>query len=122
MCSLTMRPLKPRRKRMRIFIRIIIKPIRLPPSTTMPAQKRYFLLLLPLLFSSLVFGQNNGLQQVKQYHTSHEQEIVNDFISFLSIPNVATDTQHIRGNADFLFSYMQSKGIEKVQLLEGDEK
>ncbi|MFL5739596.1 MAG: hypothetical protein ACJ75B_05220, partial [Flavisolibacter sp.] len=87
----------------------------------MPPINKFFFLLSGLFFSLGCYSQT-ALEKLKQYHTTHEQEIVNDFISFLSIPNVATDTEHIRKNADFLFSYMNSKGLQQVQLLEGDGK
>ncbi|HET9825598.1 MAG TPA: M20/M25/M40 family metallo-hydrolase [Chitinophagaceae bacterium] len=67
-------------------------------------------------------AQSSDLEKIRSYRHQHEFSIYNDFISFLKIPNVATDTGNIRRNADFLSQWMTVKGIGEVQLLEADEK
>jgi acetylornithine deacetylase/succinyl-diaminopimelate desuccinylase-like protein len=66
-------------------------------------------------------AQSSDLDIIRRYRQTNEQTIYDQFISFLKIPNVATDTANIRKNADFLVQAMRSKGINHVQLLESDE-
>ena len=79
------------------------------------------LLFAFLLLPVFAFAQSN-LEKIRAYREKNEQLIYNDFISFLKIPNVATDSSNIRRNADYLMTLMNSRGIEHVQLLEADEK
>lgn len=83
---------------------------------------RHTLFLLFFLHSLFAIAQTSDLEQIRSYRIKNEPAIYNDFISFLEIPNVATDTENIRKNADFLFQLMNKKGIEHVQLLEADDK
>jgi acetylornithine deacetylase/succinyl-diaminopimelate desuccinylase-like protein len=41
----------------------------------------------------------------------------NEFISFLSIPNVAIDTANLQKNTVFIMDMMKKRGIEQIQLL-----
>jgi acetylornithine deacetylase/succinyl-diaminopimelate desuccinylase-like protein len=73
-----------------------------------------------VFLSFRAFSQPEALEQVRSYRLKNESKIINDFISFLAIPNVATDTLNIRKNADFLVQFMNAKSITHVQLLEAD--
>ncbi len=83
---------------------------------------RYLLCFVSLFLSLIVIAQTSDLEKIRFYREKNEPAIYNDLISFLEIPNVATDTANIRRNADFLLQLMNSKGIEHVQLLEADGK
>src|SRR6266487_4335955 len=83
---------------------------------------RCIILFISFLISQNIFAQTAGLEKIRSYRLTNESFIYNDFISFLKIPNVATDTANIRKNADFLLQLMNAKGIDHVQLLEADEK
>jgi len=83
---------------------------------------RYLLPVVSLFFSLVNIAQTPDLEKIRIYREKNEPAIYNDFISFLKIPNVATDTANIRKNADFLTQLMNSKGIERVQLLDADSK
>jgi acetylornithine deacetylase/succinyl-diaminopimelate desuccinylase-like protein len=83
---------------------------------------RYLLCALSLFFSLINIAQTPDLEKIRIYREKNEPAIYNDFISFLKIPNVATDTANIRKNADFITQLMNSKGVERVQLLEADGK
>ncbi|MFL5809010.1 MAG: M20/M25/M40 family metallo-hydrolase [Flavisolibacter sp.] len=74
---------------------------------------------LLIFFSS--FSQSS-LDKVRLYRTENEPKIINEFFSFLQIPNVATDTANIGKNADFVMQIMREKGISKVSLLQDDRK
>ncbi|MDQ6610112.1 MAG: M20/M25/M40 family metallo-hydrolase, partial [Bacteroidota bacterium] len=83
---------------------------------------RYLCSLFFCLASFNAFPQLQQLQKVRAYREKNEASIYNNFISFLKIPNVATDTTNIRRNAVFLVELMNAKGITNVQLLEGGDK
>lgn len=77
-------------------------------------------LLLLLIAAVPVFAQTQQDKINKQIEL-REWDIINEFKDFLAIPNVAADAQGLHNNALWIAKYMQSKGIQKVQLLEGDE-
>lgn len=56
---------------------------------------------------------------VDQYVLAHWKDVLNEFTQFLAIPNVASDAENIRKNADALVAMMQKRGI-KTQLLPVD--
>jgi acetylornithine deacetylase/succinyl-diaminopimelate desuccinylase-like protein len=82
---------------------------------------RIFFFAVSFLFTINLFAQNY-LNKIRSYRAKNESTIYHEFISFLQIPNVATDTANIRTNADFLVQLMNKKGISNTQLLEADDK
>ena len=42
---------------------------------------------------------------------------IRSYYGFASLPNIATDTTHIRQNTDFIMEMMRQRGIDNVQLL-----
>lgn len=74
----------------------------------MNALKKIFLLLFAFIITANSFAQ---LQ---------EWELMNEFKDFLSIPNVAASPEGLQKNAHWIATYMQSKGIQNVQLLKLD--
>ena len=83
---------------------------------------RCLILVISLLFSAIAFAQTQDLEKIHSYREKNEASIYSDFISFLKIPNVATDTVNIRKNAEFLVQFMNARRISDVQLLEADDK
>src|ERR1043165_2634091 len=67
------------------------------------------LLLLTLLPVS-VFAQTTQ-DKVRDYRKAHEHEILKEFTTLLSIPNVASDTQNIRRNAALIVEMMKQRGL-----------
>jgi acetylornithine deacetylase/succinyl-diaminopimelate desuccinylase-like protein len=56
----------------------------------------------------------------RQWRTGHEAEILQEFITVLSIPNIASDREEIQHNADLLVSMLQKRGVEaRLLKLEG---
>ena len=82
---------------------------------------RFAFFAASFLFTSGLLAQTD-VENIRSYRLKNEAAIYNDFISFLQIPNVATDTVNIRKNADFLVQKMNTIGISKVQLLEGQDQ
>lgn len=68
------------------------------------------LLACCLLLSTLVNAQAPP-QAARTWHTAHQKEILEEFVSLLSIPNVASDTPNIRRNADVLVSMLKKRGV-----------
>ena len=73
--------------------------------------------LLLLAFSIQSFCQSPETLRIRDYRSKNEHSIINEFVSFLSIPNVAADTLNIKNNAAFIIDMMRKRGINKVQLL-----
>ena len=70
-------------------------------------------LVLILGCSSLLLGQT-----ARDYRRAHERQILAEFTQLLSIPNIASDRENIRRNAEFIREMMQRRGLNP-QLLEG---
>src|SRR5206468_4406561 len=62
-------------------------------------------------------SQSPDILKIRNYRTAHEKDIINEFISFLSIPNVAVDTLNLQKSAAFVMGMMKKRGIQQVQLL-----
>jgi acetylornithine deacetylase/succinyl-diaminopimelate desuccinylase-like protein len=56
-------------------------------------------------------------QQISAYVTSHQREILGELVELLSIPNVASDAENIRRNADHLRAMFAKRGFA-AELLE----
>ena len=48
---------------------------------------------------------------VRDYRLGHERQILDEFTRFLAIPNVASDRQNVRRNAEFILEMMQRRGL-----------
>ena len=70
--------------------------------------------ILVILTASLCAAQ----PAAGEYRRTHEREILAEFTQLLSIPNIASDRENIRRNADFIREMMQRRGLNP-QLLEG---
>jgi acetylornithine deacetylase/succinyl-diaminopimelate desuccinylase-like protein len=80
------------------------------------------IIFILLLFSIGSFGQSTETLQVRDYRHKNEHSIINEFVSFLTIPNIASDSINIQKNAVFIMDMMRRRGIDKVQLLSADSK
>src|SRR6266508_50421 len=80
------------------------------------------LLIIAIIISIHSFSQTTALEKIRLYRRENERTIINDFFSFLQIPNVATDTANIAKNASWLVQQMNAEGIKNVSLLSIDEK
>ena len=54
------------------------------------------------------------------WRTAHEQQILKEFTDLLAIPNVASDKNNIRRNADTLLAMLQRRHVEAKLLFSGD--
>ena len=81
-------------------------------------------LMRPLLFVVMVLlSFHAGLAQspVRDYRRLHERQILDEFTRLLAIPNVASDSQNIRRNAQFILEMMRRRGLSP-RLLETASK
>src|SRR3989442_14407752 len=57
----------------------------------------------------------------RDYRRAHEHQILKEFTRLLAIPNIASDRENIRRNAQFIVEMMQRRGLNP-QLLEAKTK
>ena len=74
-------------------------------------------LLLLVLLSVPVFAQTTQ-EKVREYRRANEHQILREYLDFLSLPNVASDTKNINRNAARIMEMMQQRGLNP-RLLEG---
>ena len=72
-----------------------------------------------LLNSISLFAQQENTSAIRDFCKKNETRILDEFVSFLSIPNVSSDTPNIHKNAAYILQMMRNRGIENVQLLSG---
>jgi acetylornithine deacetylase/succinyl-diaminopimelate desuccinylase-like protein len=65
-----------------------------------------------LLVISTVSAQVDPVASARQYRVANENRLLQDFLAFLSIPNVASDTPNIRRNAEHIAAMMTRMGLD----------
>lgn len=71
-----------------------------------------------LFFLLVSFRWSLQAQPVKSFISKNDQKMMEEYVQFLTIPNVSTDTVNIRKNAAFIMQMMERRNI-KATLLEG---
>lgn len=61
-----------------------------------------------------------GSTAIRDFRRSHEQQILQEFVELLAIPNVASDTTNTRRNAQFIRAMMESRGLDPLLLETSD--
>jgi acetylornithine deacetylase/succinyl-diaminopimelate desuccinylase-like protein len=56
-------------------------------------------------------GAATPTEPVRAYRVAHEKEIVGDFITLLSMPNVATTVSDVQKNADYIAGLLKARGF-----------
>jgi acetylornithine deacetylase/succinyl-diaminopimelate desuccinylase-like protein len=72
-----------------------------------------FLALLPVS----VYAQATQ-EKIRDYRRANEPQLLKEYMALLAIPNVASDTENIRKNAEFIAEMMKQRGLAP-RLLEG---
>jgi len=67
--------------------------------------------LVIICFPAFVSSQTTVQEKVRNYRRGNEQKIVKEFLTLLEIPNVASDTQNIRRNANLILEMMKQRGL-----------
>ena len=65
-----------------------------------------------------VFAQTTQ-EKVREYRRTNEHQLLREYLEFLSLPNVASDTPNIRRNAAHIMEMMKQRGLDP-RLLEAD--
>jgi acetylornithine deacetylase/succinyl-diaminopimelate desuccinylase-like protein len=79
--------------------------------------KKLSLLFCFLIFFISSYTQSPEVIKIRSYRAAHEKEIIDDFVSFLSIPNVAADSINLKKNPVFIMNWMRSIGVQLFYLL-----
>jgi acetylornithine deacetylase/succinyl-diaminopimelate desuccinylase-like protein len=77
----------------------------------------FTILLFTLPFTSP--GQAAETIKIRKHVAASQVAIMDEYFSFLAIPNVAADTQGILQNANFIMQMMKTRNIQGVELLRG---
>jgi acetylornithine deacetylase/succinyl-diaminopimelate desuccinylase-like protein len=80
-------------------------------------KKYFFLYIFCFVQGTWIMAQPMEANRTKEFIRLNEGNIINEFTSFLSIPNVAADPAGLEKNADFIMKMMRKRGIKNVQLL-----
>lgn len=80
------------------------------------------LIFLVVFGARPVTGQSKETLSVRAYVSSKKNDILKEYLSFLSIPNVASDSVNIRRNAKEIMRMMSARGIANVRLLNAKSK
>lgn len=80
-------------------------------------KKLSILLLAGFGFCQLVVAQSPEVLTIRKYGQQNAAAIINEFTSFLTIPNVAADPEGQQKNAAFIINMMEKRSIKNVQLL-----
>jgi acetylornithine deacetylase/succinyl-diaminopimelate desuccinylase-like protein len=79
---------------------------------------RRFLSIAILAFFPAIADAQSG---IRNYREANEHRILGEFLSLLSIPNVASDSSGIRRNAAFIVAMMERRGLSPRLLRSRDE-
>src|SRR5687767_4923524 len=72
----------------------------------------YLLVLLISVVPAVTVAQTNpAAQAARTWRTQHERAIVEEFITLLSIPNIASDRENIQRNAAAIVAMMERRGV-----------
>jgi acetylornithine deacetylase/succinyl-diaminopimelate desuccinylase-like protein len=75
------------------------------------------MILMGCLMPALVFAQSKTALKVRDWRISREASLLNDYRTFLSIPNVAADTSGLMANAEWIRARLKANGVAQTQFL-----
>ncbi len=84
-----------------------------------PSGLRSLLTCFTVALCATGFGQTKQTLIVRDFVTKNRLQILSEFTSFVSIPNVARDSANINKNATFILGMMKARGIQNTKLLFG---
>lgn len=84
--------------------------------------KRFCLILtLVFLFYFPCLGIDPTVSAVRDYRRANEHQLLQEFFRLLSMPNVASDRENIRRNADYLVAEMRKRDLNPRLLTAAEE-
>ena len=72
---------------------------------------------LNFLITQFTLAQSTEVLTIRKYTHQNAGVIINEFSSFLSLPNVAADPAGLQKNTVFIMAMMNKRGIQNIQLL-----
>ncbi len=81
---------------------------------------RVILVAFLLAISSARYGVAAQQSKVRDYRIANEHSILEEFVTLLSLPNVASDHVNIRRNAALIIEMMKRRGLEPRLLEAGN--
>jgi acetylornithine deacetylase/succinyl-diaminopimelate desuccinylase-like protein len=75
------------------------------------------IILMGCLMPALVFAQNETTRKVGDWRISRESKLLNDYRTFLSIPNIAADTSGLKANAEWIRARLEANGVAQTKFL-----
>lgn len=82
--------------------------------------KHLLLIASIVLFSQQHMAQSPAMLATRQFVKQNAGSIIEEYVQFLSIPNVVGDTAGIQKNTAFIMKMMGDRGIQNIQLLTGN--
>lgn len=79
--------------------------------------RKFLSCFIPALFPAMLFAQSEETLRIRTIRQQRENVWLQEYVRFLSIPNVAADKAGLKRNADFIMQMMQQRNIQRVQLL-----
>lgn len=77
--------------------------------------------IIVLIASANISFAQSQQEKINKEIDNNQFELVNEFTTLLSIPNVAANPAGLKDNAHWILQYMQSKGIQNTSLLSLDK-
>lgn len=79
--------------------------------------KTRFTFILCLFYVAVQAQPSSAIRAVREWRQTQEHNLLQQYISFVSIPNLAADKQSLGKTASFILDMMREIGISNVQLL-----
>ena len=79
-------------------------------------KKAVLLFLFPVIISA-VYSQSSETLKIRSVREQNEFQWMQEYISLLSIPNIAADQDGLKKNADFIMQMMKRRNIQAIKLL-----
>ncbi len=84
--------------------------------------KRSLLFFLFPFIAGLAHSQSATTLKIRSVREQKENQWLQEYISFLSIPNIAADSSGLQKNAAFIMQMMQKRNLQHIQLLYANNK
>lgn len=84
-------------------------------------KKAVLLFLFPVI-TSAVCSQSSETLKIRSVREDNEFQWMQEYVSLLSIPNIAADQDGLKKNADFIMQMMKRRNIKDIKLLYPDTK
>lgn len=79
--------------------------------------QKMFCWILVLFLTLQSLAQSDLTKQIRSYREMQSHAWLQEYVSFLAIPNLASDTTNMQRNATYIQNMMAKRGINNIQLL-----